>query len=422
MSAASPIAPELFASLRTGDEKALEQIFRSRYSGLEEEARRKLTEPESAPRVVERAFAKMWGDRERIDSPEAFEEYLHSALHEAAGRELKRNAMAKRLASQSGGDAKAHKHDTVKPPANMEEAWTHLSNALHAPKEDQATKDQANRLAQHSAASKIGHIADTKFPTEIVVIGGVALAIALGAMFYLNRTTADRGVVAALESNDAVEQKSEMAQRGNLNLDDGTVVTIGPQTRIRVAKGFNTLNRAVKLEGTASFNVTKKVAEMPFRVRAQKYFFDATGTKFDVRNYPQEGKMFLRVREGSVSVLLGKEPTVIAAGNSIVIDSAGASRKPSDAELDEALGWSDGHVSLNDRTLRDALPEIERWYGVHIGAPDPKHLDAKVTMTAPLDSVRLMISALEKSTQLKFGYAGANMIVYDPKNPPKGVR
>jgi hypothetical protein len=73
-------------------------------------------------------------------------------------------------------------------------------------------------------------------------------------------------------------------------------------------------------------------------------------------------------------------------------------------------------------TLRDVFPQIYRWYGLTIATPDPAHLDKRVYFQVPLDSVQRAIKALEESSGLTFGYAGTNMILYDPSKKPKGVR
>lgn len=419
MTGPSPIAQDLVAGLRNGDERALEQIFRSRYDSIASEATRKLDDAGAAPRVVERVFAQVWGERERLDSPDAFENYLKTALHDVAAKELKRKAMAQRLANLEGGKASNAKHQKAGP-TNMEEAWTHLNGALHATVDTHA-KEEAAAQAKHAAASHIGHIADRKFPVAGVVIGVVALAIALGGVAYLNVFTADRGVVAAIESPDAAELKSEVAQRGNVTLDDGTAVSLGPQTKVRVAKGFNKDNRAVKVEGAASFTVAKKA--LPFRVRTLSSFIDATGTAFDVRAYPQDGRAIVRVREGSVGIKTGNaEPIPLAKGAGAAIDSAGKVTPLSAADVDELFAWQDGRLAFTNKPLRQVLPEIEKWYGYHIATVDTTILGRTVTMTVSLDSVKAMVSTLEKASTLKFGYVGPNMVLYDEKNPPKGIR
>ena len=414
------IAPEVFTAIQSGDERAFEALFRSRYDSLIEEAKRKLEDPDAAPKVVERAFTKAWNVRDKFESAESLEGFLHEGVREGAAREAKRRAMAHKMANMETGHAAKLEH-AHRAPATLDEAWTHVATALHAPKVDAQTAEAQAKLSRHNAAEHIGAIHREK-SLKGPIIAGIGLIVVVGVGFFvLERNMADSAINTAIESSQAVEQRTETAQRGSLTLDDSTIVTLGPQTILRVARAFPGENRAVKVTGTASFDVTKQ-ATLPFRVKLRNALLTATGTKFDVSSYAQDPAVMVRVREGTVEVKAGKNLKLLSAGQSAVIDSAGVIGEPKAGEVDARLGWTEGHVTITGLPLRDALPELERWYGLHLAAHNPAQLDIPVTMTVPLDSVQAAIDAVAKSTGLAFGYAGTNMILYDPKNKPKGVR
>lgn len=420
MTASAPIAPDVLSGIRSGDERAFEALFRSRYDALLEEARRKLEDKDAAPKVIERAFTKIWNARDKFESPEDLEKGLHECVRDEAAREAKRRAMAHKMAGFEGGHAAKHEN-VAKGAANVDEAWAHVATALHAPKIDAQTAEAQAKLGRHHAAEHIGAIHKEK-SIKGPVIAGIALLGAVGAAFFLfERNTADSAINTAIESSQAVEQKTEVAQRGSLTLDDSTSVLLGPQTVLRVARNFPAENRAVKITGTASFDV-KRFGEPAFKVKLRNALLTALGTKFDVNSYPTNPTVVVRVREGTVEVKVGKTIKTLTAGQSAVIDSGGAINDPKGNEVDIALGWTEGHISIEGRPLRDALPMLTRWYGLHLAAHDPKMLDLPVTVTVPLDSVQTAIDAVAKSTGLAFGYAGSNMIFYDPRNKPKGVR
>ncbi len=415
-----PIPAEIFAGIQSGDESAFETLFRSRYDALIEEAKRKLEDKDAAPKVVERAFTKAWNVRDKFESQDMLEGFLHEGVREGAAREAKRRSMAHKMANMETGHAAKLEH-AQKGPVTVDESWTHVAAALHAPKIDAQTAEAQAKLGRHHAAEHIGSIHKEK-SMKGPILAGIGLLAAAGAGFFLlERNMADSAINTAIESSQAVEQRTETAQRGSLTLDDSTIVTLGPQTILRVARAFPGENRAVKVTGTASFDVTK-AATLPFRVKLRNALLTATGTKFDVSSYPQDPQVLVRVREGSVEVKAGKNVKVLSAGQAAVVDSGGNIGEPKGTEVDARLGWTEGHVTIIGKTLRDALPELERWYGLHLAAHSPSQLDIPVTMTVPLDSVQAAIDAVAKSAGLAFGYAGTNMILYDPKNKPKGVR
>lgn len=421
MTAASvPIAPDVLTGIRSGDERAFETLFRARYDSLVEEARRKLEDKDAAPKVIERAFTKVWNSREKFETPEDLEKALHDCVRDEAAREAKRRAMAHKMAGMEGAPAARHEH-AHRTAATVDEAWAHVATALHAPKIDAQTAEAQAKLGRHHAAEHIGAIHREK-SIKGPVIAGVALVAVVGAAFFLfERNLADSAINTAIESSQAVEQRTEVAQRGTLTLDDSTDVLLGPQTVLRVARNFPAENRAVKITGTASFTV-RKYGEPAFKVKLRNALLTATGTKFDVNSYPTNPVVVVRVREGTVEVKVGKTVKTLTAGQSAVIDSSGAINDPRGREVDVALGWIEGHISIEGRPLREALPILERWYGLHLAAHDPKDLDLLVTIAVPLDSVQTAIDAVAQSTGLAFGYAGTNMILYDPKNKPRGVR
>lgn len=412
---ATLIAPDALAGIRSGDERAFETLFRARYQSLLDEAKRKLEDPESAPRVVERAFVKVWGAREKLDSPEEFEACLHEAVRDGAAVEAKRRAVAHRMASLEGAKA-AGKHEKHGP-VTIEDSWKHVVAMLHAPAH--SAEEQA-KLGRHSAAEHISEMSKPKSIVLPLVVAALVVTVIAVVLVRASSKTADPAINAALESNAAVERKTEVAQRGALTLDDSTGVSLGAQTVLRVARKFNVENRAVRLNGTAAFDV-KRAGELPFKLKAKDVWVTATGTKFEARAYANEPVITIRVREGTVEVKTGETLRTLSSGQAVVVDSAGAISDANAGTLANALGWTEGNVMIKS-SLRDALPEVYRWYGLTIAAPDASHLNLPVDVTIPLDSVQRAIKALEASTGLMFGYAGQNMILYDPKNKPKGLR
>lgn len=419
---ATPIPNDLFASFQAGDERALETMFRARYEALTEEAKRKLEDKATAPKVVERAFVKVWGMRAGggIESPEALEAALHEAVRDFAAREAKRRAMAAKMAHMEGAKEARHAH-AQHAPATLDEAWSHVVAALHTPAVDPHLVEEQARLGRHHAAEHIGTVGKGGSKVVPITVGVVIVGAVLGGFFVFERNMADSAINTAIESAQAVEQKTEVAQRGELTLDDSTQVLLGPQTALRVARGFNVENRAVKVTGTASFNV-RRGADPAFKVKARNALLTATGTRFDVRAYPADSALMLRVREGTVEVKVGKAVKLVTAGHAARVDARGEIVEPTAKDVDVALGWTEGKVIIEAKPLREAFAEVERWYGLHLATPNPAHLNLPVTMTVPLDSVQNAIDALSRSTGLAFGYAGSNMVLYDPKNKPKGVR
>src|SRR5207248_1366299 len=134
-----------------------------------------------------------------------------------------------------------------------------------------------------------GHVADLakqrswKVP---IAVGVVAALVVAGGIWYVDRLGDEGAVTGALAAADARTHVAATAQLAIVTLDDGTRVTLTPESRLIVPKQFGgDLMRSVKLEGEATFTVTPG-QRRPFEVRAADTKTVVTGTVLTVRAFP----------------------------------------------------------------------------------------------------------------------------------------
>jgi transmembrane sensor len=401
------------------DEAALRTAFLAEYSSLSEKARADLGADAAGlgAKVVEGAFVRAWDARAQFRSPAQLKEFLVQDVHHAAARALSRRMAAHRFSP--GGGARhdeAHIVAHAIAAADAEQSWSHIMHALHGEVHSPQALAEAAATSRHEAAE---HIATVTRETSIVrplAIGALALAAVMGIGMYLNAAGADARVLRALSAADVTVHSSLASQIGIVTLRDGSQARLAPESKLTVPSAFGDRFRAVKLEGTATFTVAKGTA--PFQVLARNAMVIATGTVFTVRAYPNDSSVTLVVDEGSVEVKNGEVRTPVATGGSLVIGAKAPSRPASADERSDAEGWKTGTFSIVGRPLREALPELHRWYGLTILVPDPANLDRPVTVRASLDSTRQAIRGIEKSTGLQFGYVGQNMVFQSAGGTP----
>ena len=216
-----------------------------------------------------------------------------------------------------------------------------------------------------------------------------------------------------MNAPDARTVNAPPAQIGMVTLDDGSKVRLAPDSKLSIPTGFGQSLRAVKLAGAANFDVTKG-EKSEFRVYAGDALVIAHGTAFSVRAYPEDSATTVVVSEGAVEVREGKIVRPLEAGSALFIAKGQAPRVASPVEREEADGWRNGVLVVTNRTLRDVLPQLKRWYDLDVKVPDSSLLDRRVTLRASLDSTRQAIRGVERSTGLQFGYQGQTMIFEDP--------
>ena len=400
------------------NEDALEKLFRAHYAELLTEAKGKLPGAETAaPRVVSKAFHLAWNDRAQFKSHEELMAFLRSSVGHGAAREISRRAglhRADHAISGSTHETEAHTpshhhHDPVE--MGIDEAWDRLKHTLHggAP---EAYRKRAS-AARHEAAEHMKDLAKER-SWKGLILGLVAALVVLAALFwYLDREGEGRRIASALAQPDARQYESPQGQTNiRITLDDGTIMRIGPQTKVTVPKMFGPNLRAVKVDGSASVQVVQQM-EKPFRVHVGDAVVMARGTIFAVRRYMDDSAAVIAVKEGAVDVVVGEQIRPVDSGKAVKVADGGAMTDPTQSEIEETASWADGRLIISGRQLRYVLPRLKRFYGLDIKVPDSKLLDRQVFLSAALNSPREAIQSVEQSAGVKFGYVGENMTFAD---------
>jgi ferric-dicitrate binding protein FerR (iron transport regulator) len=401
--------------LPLSDERALHDAFVAEYPTLSAEARAELGPDAAAlsPKVVEGAFVRAWDARARFQTPAQLHQFLVEDVHHAAARALSRRAAAHRFAGHDAPQAKhAHAVDVV----DIEQSWTHVVHALRGEAHSPQALAEAAALSRHEAAEHIA-VLDKSVPVwKVAAVIAVVAALLYSGVAAMNALGADAKIAAAVNSADVRVITSLPAQVGVVTLDDGSTVRLAPESKLSIPKAFGPELRAVKIEGAATFTVAQGQPKS-FQVHAPGAVVVATGTVFTVRRYEGDQATAIVVREGTVDVRVGQQTQSLAAGAGLVVGAEGMARAATAAEIDEASGWTTGTLAVTNRPLREVLPQLRRWYGLTVLAPDDKVLARPVSLRASLDSSRQAIRGIEQSTGLEFGYIGPNMVFKEPAKP-----
>ena len=398
------------------DPQSLEQYFRSHFNDLTTEAKAQLDDASpAAPRVVEGAFRHAWEERERILTQQDLDAFLHEEVRHGVAREKSRRASLHHHTQGAAKSSAAHATRT-----DVDQSWAHLSHTLHLVPDERKT-DVAQEVAAVLRHDTAGHVADMakkrswKVPIAIGV--GAAIVVAAG-IYYVDRLGDEGAVTGALSAPDARTHVAANQQLAIVTLDDGTRVMLTPESKLIVPKRFGELLRAVKLEGEATFTVTPGESKQ-FEVRAANTKTLVTGTVFTVRNFPAESSVVVALKEGSAIVKVGDSTRTLATGQAVFVKNS-RMREPTAPELQEATSWNDKTLTIANRSLRDVLPQLRRWYGVDIKVLDLPLLDRPVSLQSSLDSPNEAITGVEKSANVKFGYEGKTMVFRDA--PPTGKK
>lgn len=404
----SAIAPELVYGLKRGEDAALEQLFRLRSDALRQTAIGELEDASSASRVVEQVFVALWKARTTMESPGDVDAYLDRTLREAVVRERRRIAAVHRFEETEHVHLDSRRVAT--PSAEVQ--WDHIQGAIHAPPPD---ADRTARLlaeqSRHSAAVHVEEIGTRSNWKSALIVGGIAVAIAAGLIWSLDRASAGVQVDAAFASPDLRTLTTRSGQRGAVELRDGGSAALGPRSVLQIPPGYGGEFSVVKVQGAVQLRAAE-ASSRPIEARLATGPVAVVGTSFSVSAYPNDDQVMIRADDADAEVRLPSGTVTVPRGQALAVRD-GATRRPGEADIEEVFAWTSGQFVVHDRPLREALVALALAYGTDITVPDESLLERPVSARAPLTSSRDAIEELERSGTIAFGYEGEQMVFRD---------
>lgn len=163
-----------------------------------------------------------------------------------------------------------------------------------------------------------------------------------------------------------------VAEQRSVVLSDGSTVELNARSRMRVR--FTEHERHVDLlDGQALFTVAKN-ASRPFVVESRGTLVRAVGTQFDV--YSNNSGTTVTVLEGSVAVTpetapSPASPSLINAGQQMLIGAEGRPRQIHPVNPDVATAWTHRELIFEDTPLQDVATEFNRYNRRQLVIRDP---------------------------------------------------
>ena len=198
-------------------------------------------------------------------------------------------------------------------------------------------------------------------------------------------------------------------QRASFRLPDGTSVMLGVASTLRHPLGFGAGRREVELEGEAYFEVVHD-ENRAFAVQAGDIVVEDLGTQFVVRAYRDDRHARVVVREGKVGLRAASAQDasarqVLLPGQLGRLERNGT---PVVERVDTSayFAWTEGRLVFDDVALRDALPQLSRWYDLEFRLADSSLGRVPLTATfrnQPTEDVLDLLAASLGMRQVQSG-------------------
>ncbi|SFE48586.1 FecR family protein [Sunxiuqinia elliptica] len=231
----------------------------------------------------------------------------------------------------------------------------------------------------------------------------VVIALLIGsAAYYVGQSN--------LSNKHMAEVTVDDAGLSQIELSDGTLVTLNRDTKINYPDQFNGSSREVSIEGEAFFEV-KPNPDKPFIIHAGDATIRVLGTSFTVNAYPGSNRVEVIVATGKVQFSKAKSSSGI---NQVILDPG---EKGTYEHTGQNLGktlntdpnflaWKTRTLVFSETSLQEVIQHLNKVYRVQIKLADSNL--SQLLLNAhferePLDFILEVISSTHGLTVQKQG-------------------
>jgi transmembrane sensor len=230
---------------------------------------------------------------------------------------------------------------------------------------------------------------------RMVGLAAAVLTVAIGGLTFWSQYP-----------RPAQEYRSAAGRRRTIDLTDGTRLTLGPASRLRVSREFGGRTRTVELDGEALFTVVPD-GRRPFMVRTAHALVRDVGTTFVVQAYRGDPDERVTVVEGEVA--LGGAS--LRARDIATINTAGAVTIRRGADLSGALGWTQGQLVFDRTPLSEAARQLGRMYDLDVRIADSALSQMLVKGTFTDESADDVLGAVTLAVGARYERAGRKVVI-----------
>ena len=200
--------------------------------------------------------------------------------------------------------------------------------------------------------------------------------------------------------NDETTYETANGEIRRLQLQDGTMVTLNANSKLRLPSTWGVAGREAWLEGEAFFKVKKKDQDgqrVKFIVHTDDVDVEVKGTEFNVNTRQDKTRIILS--EGNIQLrLVNEKKEVLQMKPGDLVDfskarQALAIRKVSDTH--SWYSWKDNRWTFESTPLSEVATLITETYGFPVNLKGDSTGNQKVTGIIPSDNLEDILASLE---------------------------
>ncbi len=191
-------------------------------------------------------------------------------------------------------------------------------------------------------------------------------------------------------------------------LEDGTLITINRDSRIRFKKKFASDERKVFLKGEAWFDVASDPAS-PFVIDAGSAIVEVLGTSFNVNAYRENPVVEITVESGVVTLTSKQEKQeqiVLKAGNSGKYNKERKELELIQSSDPNQISWKTRDLYFDGSSLQEVVDLINQVYDAHLIISNEALASCQITVTFKGQSLDAILNVLESTLDLEILQVG----------------
>ncbi len=250
--------------------------------------------------------------------------------------------------------------------SEIQKIW--LISSIYEKKNFDKLKDRAfqqfkDRIAQKNQEQDI-YISRPNWNRIFYIAACIIIAFfaGIGVMYFTgNQRLSDQTLSYSVESPRGSKLK--------LSLPDGTSVWLNADSKLLYDNNFGINNRDVTLCGEGYFEVSKN-KNLPFQVVSDDIKVEVLGTKFNVKNYPEDPNIKVALLEGSVMLYDSLESTILKPNQIAQYDKQNKKTTLKTIEAENTSAWINGHLYFDEENMETIALALERAFDVNITIKD----------------------------------------------------
>lgn len=251
---------------------------------------------------------------------------------------------------------------------------------------------------------RIEHRKRTWFRRIAMTAAGIAAVLCLvwGGIHYLKYV--DTRQISYREAS------TSHGERKQIQLPDGTLLTLNSCSHVRYPERFAGKERRVELEGEGYFRVHRN-EQQPFIVSARHFDVRVLGTCFNVKSYSTDEIVSVDVESGKVQVDWPEAMMRLRAKEQILVNTISGEYSKRREERMVAV-WRKGGLRFNSTPLRDVAKELERMYNCHIAFAEGQEFNNLISGEHDNKSLEAVLQSIEYTSGIRYKKEGNRVLLY----------